>query len=227
MLIIIAIHYRGKSTWSTRHPATRGSRNTTSHYSLNRIIPMTKRIAIIGAGPSGLAQLRAFQSAADKGIDIPEIVCFEKQSDWGGLWNYSWRTGLDQNGEPVHGSMYRYLWSNGPKECLEFADYSFEEHFGHPIASYPPRAVIFDYLKGRVEKAGVRKFIRFNCPVRHVSFDDTRQQFTVSVHDQAVGHGRSASSLTTSSSLPVTSRLPTCLSSRGSRDVQWPYSACT
>ncbi|MDN2656611.1 NAD(P)/FAD-dependent oxidoreductase [Cobetia sp. 14N.309.X.WAT.E.A4] len=145
---------------------------------------MTKRIAIIGAGPSGLAQLRAFQSAADKGIDIPEIVCFEKQSDWGGLWNYSWRTGLDQNGEPVHGSMYRYLWSNGPKECLEFADYSFEEHFGHPIASYPPRAVIFDYLKGRVEKAGVRKFIRFNCPVRHVSFDDTRQQFTVSVHDQ-------------------------------------------
>ena len=23
-----------------------------------------------------------------------------------------------------YGSMYRYLWSNGPKECLEFADYS-------------------------------------------------------------------------------------------------------
>ena len=27
---------------------------------------MTKRVAIIGAGPSGLAQLRAFQSAKDK-----------------------------------------------------------------------------------------------------------------------------------------------------------------
>ena len=39
------------------------------------------------------------------------------------MWNYTWRTGLDQHGEPVHGSMYRYLWSNGPKECLEFADY--------------------------------------------------------------------------------------------------------
>jgi len=92
-----------------------------------------KKIAVIGAGPSGLAQLRAFQSAADKGEDIPEIVCFEKQQDWGGLWNYSWRTGVDEYGDPVHGSMYRYLWSNGPKEGLEFADYSFEEHFGKQI----------------------------------------------------------------------------------------------
>jgi trimethylamine monooxygenase len=129
---------------------------------------MTTRIAIIGAGPSGLAQLRAFQSAQAKGEEIPELVCFEKQSDWGGLWNYTWRTGLDENGEPVHCSMYRYLWSNGPKECLEFADYSFDEHFGKPIASYPPREVLWDYIKGRVEKAGVRDYIRFNTPFRNV-----------------------------------------------------------
>src|SRR3546814_7173713 len=49
----------------------------------------------------------AFQSAAKKKAKIPEIVCFEKQNDWGGLWNYTWRTGLDEYGEPVHGSMYR------------------------------------------------------------------------------------------------------------------------
>jgi trimethylamine monooxygenase len=97
---------------------------------------MKKRVAVIGAGPSGLAQLRAFQSAKAKGEDIPEVVCFEKQANWGGLWNYTWRTGLDEHGEPVHCSMYRYLWSNGPKEGLEFADYSFEEHFGKQIASY-------------------------------------------------------------------------------------------
>ncbi len=144
---------------------------------------MTKRVAIIGAGPSGLAQLRAFQSAREKGADIPEIVCFEKQSNWGGLWNYTWRTGLDEHGEPVHGSMYRYLWSNGPKEGLEFADYSFEEHFGKPIASYPPRAVLFDYIEGRVKKAGVRDSIRFNSPVRHVNYDDTAGKFTVVVKD--------------------------------------------
>ncbi|MEB8387345.1 NAD(P)/FAD-dependent oxidoreductase [Rhodobacteraceae bacterium KMM 6894] len=140
---------------------------------------MTKRIAILGAGPSGLAQLRAFQSAKANGEDIPEIVCFEKQSDWGGLWNYTWRTGLDQYGEPVHGSMYRYLWSNGPKEGLEFADYSFEEHFGKQIASYPPRAVLFDYIEGRVKKADVRNLIRFETAVRRVENEDGKFQVTV------------------------------------------------
>lgn len=129
---------------------------------------MSKKVAIIGAGPSGLAQLRAFQSAKAKGEDIPEIVCFEKQDDWGGLWKYTWRTGLDAHGEPVHGSMYRYLWSNGPKEGLEFADYTFEEHFGRPIASYPPRAVLFDYIEGRVKKAGIRDWIKFNHAARRV-----------------------------------------------------------
>lgn len=144
---------------------------------------MKKRVAIIGAGPSGLAQLRAFQSAQKAGTEIPEVVCFEKQSNWGGLWNYTWRTGIDQYGEPVHGSMYRYLWSNGPKEGLEFADYSFEEHFGKPIASYPPRAVLFDYIEGRVKKAGVRDWIRFNTAVRQVSFEESSGLFHVTVSD--------------------------------------------
>ena len=147
---------------------------------------MTKRIAVLGAGPSGLAQLRAFQSARAAGADIPEIVCFEKQSNWGGLWNYTWRTGLDQYGEPVHGSMYRYLWSNGPKEGLEFADYSFEEHFGKQIASYPPRAVLFDYIEGRVKKSGVRDWIRFNTTVRHVEAVDNG--FAVTVCDLPKDH---------------------------------------
>ena len=144
---------------------------------------MKKRIAVIGAGPSGLAQLRAFQSAEAKQAEIPEIVCFEKQENWGGLWNYTWRTGLDEYGEPVHGSMYRYLWSNGPKEGLEFADYSFEQHFGKQIGSYPPRAVLFDYIEGRVIKAGVRDWIRFCTTVRFVRYDEGTGQFTLTAHD--------------------------------------------
>src|SRR5690625_4038726 len=115
------------------------------------------RIGIIGAGPSGLAQLRAFESAQRAGVNIPEIVCFEKQSNWGGMWNYTWRTGLDEFGEPVHGSMYRYLWSNGPKECLEFSDYTFDEHFGRPISSYPPREVLFDYIQDQIGRASCRE----------------------------------------------------------------------
>jgi len=141
------------------------------------------RVAIIGAGPSGLAQLRAFESAEKKGIKIPEIVCFEKQEDWGGLWNYTWRTGTDEYGEPVHCSMYRYLWSNGPKECLEFADYTFEEHFGKSIASYPPRAVMLDYIKGRLIKSNFRDKIKFKTPVRSVVYNKEDDNFTITSHD--------------------------------------------
>lgn len=136
--------------------------------------PSSLRVAIIGAGPSGTAMLRAFASAKTAGRAIPgTIVCFEKQSDLGGLWNYSWRTGLDQNGMPVHNGMYRYLWSNGPKEALEFADYSFEEHFGRPIPSFPPREVLRDYIEGRINKVPeVRNWIRFNTSVVHVEQTD-------------------------------------------------------
>src|ERR1700760_2249418 len=99
---------------------------------------MASKVAVIGAGPCGLAQLRAFEEARRQGAEVPEVVCFEQQSDWGGLWNYTWRTGLDEHGDPVHGSMYRYLWSNGPKECLEVARHTPSPHYTPGIASSPP-----------------------------------------------------------------------------------------
>lgn len=146
---------------------------------------MKKRIGIIGAGPSGLAMLRAFKSYEKKGGELPEIICFEKQENWGGLWNYTWRTGVGKYGEPLHGSMYRYLWSNGPKECLEFSDYSFDEHFGKPISSYPPRPVLFDYIQGRVSKSDVRKYIRFNTTARWVDYNEENKKFTLHLDDLA------------------------------------------
>ena len=138
---------------------------------------MTK-VAIIGSGPCGLSLLRAFQQAEEKGQKIPEIVCYEKQENWGGLWNYSWRTGSDQYGDPIPNSMYRYLWSNGPKECLEFADYSFDEHFKQPIPSFPPREVLYDYILGRAKKANIKKYIQFNTTVKEVKYNGN--QFEVS-----------------------------------------------
>ena len=141
------------------------------------------RVAIIGAGPCGLSQLQSFASAAANGEEIPEIVCYEKQDDLGGLWNYTWRTGTDEFGETVHSSMYRYLWSNGPKECLEFADYTFEEHFGKPIGSYPPRAVLHDYIKGRVKKSGASDWCQLRHAVRNVHYNEKDDVFHLVVED--------------------------------------------
>ena len=52
-----------------------------------------KRVCVIGAGPSGMSVLHHFHQLRTQGKEIPEIVCFDKQSDWGGLWKYSWQTG--------------------------------------------------------------------------------------------------------------------------------------
>lgn len=134
-----------------------------------------------------MAQLRAFKSAEQAGHEIPEIVCYEKQDDWGGQWNYTWRTGTDHYGEPVHSSMYRNLWSNGPKEALEFAEYTFDEHFGRPISSYPPREVLWDYINGRVAQSGVRDYVQFSTAVRWVEYDETSKTFTVTVENLKTG----------------------------------------
>ena len=47
---------------------------------------MTK-IALIGTGPCGLSFLRSLHQAEKNGDSIPEVVAFEKQADWCGLWN--------------------------------------------------------------------------------------------------------------------------------------------
>ena len=76
----------------------------------------------------------------------------------------------------------------GPRKCLEFSDYSFDEHFGRPISSFPPREVLFDYIKGRVEKSDVRKYVRFNTVARHTSYNEATQEFTVTVEDLNTNH---------------------------------------
>ena len=137
---------------------------------------------MIGAGPCGLSLLTAFQKVK---CDEVEVVCFEKQDSAGGLWNYTWRVGVDQYGEPLPNSMYRHLWSNAPKECLEFEDYSFMEHFKTPIPSYPPRQVLQDYLLGRAKKNGILSSIHFNTVVRLVEEIDGNQKFRVVSFDNA------------------------------------------
>jgi trimethylamine monooxygenase len=140
-----------------------------------------QRVAIIGAGPSGLATLCAFETLKAAGQPIPEVVCFERQERSGGIWCFTYRTGTDEYGEPIHSSMYKHLWSNGPKECLEFANYSFDEHFGKPVGSFPPREILADYIQGRARKYGLEKLIRFRTAVRLVTFDEATQKFRISI----------------------------------------------
>ena len=138
---------------------------------------MSKKVCIIGAGPSGMSLLGNLKR---EGL---EVTCYEKQERPGGLWNFSWRTGTDGHGENVHCSQYQHLFSNGPKECLEIPEYTFSEHFGREIPSFPPRPVLEDYLRGYWRFLGIeeeRDVLTNHC-VRGVTFDEKEEKFTVRV----------------------------------------------
>ncbi len=132
---------------------------------------MVVRMCVIGAGPSGMNLLGQLKRLEDRGERV-EVVCYEKQDRPGGLWNLTWRTGVDEWGEPQHCSQYRDLFSNGPKECLELPDYTFADHFGKSIPSFPPRQVLLDYLEGYWRHLGVDagRDIRTGRCVRSVEY---------------------------------------------------------
>ncbi len=75
------------------------------------------------------------------------------------------------------------LWSNNPKELLEYPDYTFYDHFGCFLPSYLPRTFIYDYLTGRAKSNNIRQFIRFNTAVRQVDFDDAKNEFNIDIED--------------------------------------------
>lgn len=58
--------------------------------------------------------------------------------------------GTAEFGEPCHAGMYKHLWSNSPKEIIEYPDYTFNDHFVKSIPSFPPRAVLRDYVEGLI-----------------------------------------------------------------------------
>merc|ERR1712088_439055 len=57
------------------------------------------------------------------------------------------------------------------------------EHYGKPIPSFPPREVLFDYLKGRWNKEEIQKYIKFSTVGRDVVYNKATDDFTVSVKD--------------------------------------------
>uniref|UniRef100_A0A4X2JXF5 Flavin-containing monooxygenase n=1 Tax=Vombatus ursinus TaxID=29139 RepID=A0A4X2JXF5_VOMUR len=80
-----------------------------------------KKIAIIGAGVSGLG---AIKSCLEEG---PELTCFEESFDIGGVRRYEEKS---EAGKPI--SIYQHLQSvtsNSCKELTAYSDYLFPDHY--------------------------------------------------------------------------------------------------
>lgn len=77
------------------------------------------KIAVIGGGPSGLC-------AAKHAIDYKySVTLYEQTAQIGGTWVYTDRTGTDENGIPIHTSMYKGLRYVSQLDSIERSNFEF------------------------------------------------------------------------------------------------------
>ncbi|XP_062919872.1 flavin-containing monooxygenase 5-like isoform X2 [Mobula hypostoma] len=106
---------------------------------------MAKRVAIIGAGASGLACIKC---CLDEDL---EPVCFEKSNDIGGLWNFQEKI------TDGSASIYKSLVSNTSKEMMCYSDFPFPDN----CSNYMHHSKVMKYLVLYATHFNLRKYIRF------------------------------------------------------------------
>ncbi|XP_029683451.1 flavin monooxygenase isoform X2 [Takifugu rubripes] len=114
---------------------------------------MVHRVAVIGAGASGLASVKA---CIEGGL---EPVCFERGHDIGGVWNF--RESL----EPGRASIYRSLVANTSKEMMCFSDFPMPADY----PNYLHHSQLLGYLRLYVQHFDLLRHIRFQTTVTRVA----------------------------------------------------------
>ncbi|XP_041790493.1 flavin-containing monooxygenase 5-like [Chelmon rostratus] len=113
---------------------------------------MVQRVAVIGAGPSGLASMKA---CLDEGM-VP--TCFESSDDVGGLWKFK------EVSEPNRASIYRSLTINVSKEMMCYSDFPIPADF----PNYMHHSKILKYFRMYAEHFKLLQHIRFQTSVKSV-----------------------------------------------------------
>ncbi|XP_043820250.1 dimethylaniline monooxygenase [N-oxide-forming] 4-like isoform X2 [Dromiciops gliroides] len=124
---------------------------------------MVKRVAIIGAGVSGLTSIKC---CLEEGL---EPTCFERSDDIGGLWKFTETSG--------HGKaqVYKSLVTNVNKEMSCFSDFPFHEDY----PNYMNQAKFLEYLHSYAKNFDLLKYIHLKTTVcsvtKHPDFSATGQ----------------------------------------------------
>ncbi|XP_026559189.1 dimethylaniline monooxygenase [N-oxide-forming] 2-like [Pseudonaja textilis] len=124
---------------------------------------MGRKVAIIGAGVSGLASIKC---CLEEGL---EPTCFEKNEAIGGLWQF---TDIPEKGRT---SVYRSVVSNTSKEMTCFSDFPFPESY----PNYLHHSLVLEYLKDYAKHFHLLDCIQFKTKVysvrKHPDFTTTGQ----------------------------------------------------
>jgi cation diffusion facilitator CzcD-associated flavoprotein CzcO len=112
---------------------------------------MTKRVCVIGAGPSGLA---AAKNCLESGL---EVVVFEKNDKVGGNWVFNASTG--------HSSVYENTHIISSKAWSEYEDFAMPDDY----PDYPNHRQLQAYFEAYARRFGLFDHIRFGTTVRRVT----------------------------------------------------------
>ncbi|XP_076099668.1 dimethylaniline monooxygenase [N-oxide-forming] 2-like isoform X1 [Mytilus galloprovincialis] len=111
-----------------------------------------KKVCVIGAGVAGLAGIK---NSLDEGM---EPVCFEKDDEVGGLWNYKDES---KEGDP---SIYNSCSINTSKEMTCYSDFPIPKEFPNFMAHRHFKR----YLQLYAEHFKLRNYIRFRHMIMRV-----------------------------------------------------------
>lgn len=113
---------------------------------------MAKKVAVIGAGVSGLISLKC---CVDEGL---EPTCFERTKDIGGLWRFQ------ENVEDGRASIYQSVITNTSKEMSCFSDFPMPEDF----PNFLHNSKLLEYFRIFAKKFDLLKYIQFQTTVLSV-----------------------------------------------------------
>ncbi|MET0285171.1 MAG: NAD(P)-binding domain-containing protein [Polyangiales bacterium] len=125
---------------------------------------MSKRVCIIGAGPSGIA---AAKNCLQAGLSV---VVFEKNDKVGGNWVFNAKTG--------HSSVYENTHIISSKRLSEYENFPMPDVY----PDYPNHRQVQAYFDAYARHFGVLPKVRFEHVVEQVTREDTGQ-FSVRYRD--------------------------------------------
>ncbi|KAG8436654.1 hypothetical protein GDO86_007666 [Hymenochirus boettgeri] len=116
-------------------------------------VTMAKKVAVIGAGASGLV---AIKTCLEEGL---EPTCFDRSNDIGGLWRF--------NDDPEDGraSIYKSVIINTSKEMMCYSDFPIPADY----PNYMHNAKILKYFRMYAEHFHLMDYIHFKTSVCSVT----------------------------------------------------------
>ena len=106
------------------------------------------RIAVIGAGPSGLTTIKNLRAAG-----LTDIVCYEATDAIGGNWVF--------REQPSHSSVYETTHIISSKRLSSFEDFPMPQDY----PDFPSHRQILDYFQAYADRFKVMPHIRFSTRI--------------------------------------------------------------